>query len=391
MEQNSILETTEKFVWDLLQDKLSVDLYYHNLPHTLAVKEACEKLADKAILTEEEREILLIAALLHDSGFSEVYENHEQHSRQIAQSFLQARDYPESKTRRVLECIEATYPPHIPKDKLEELIRDADMYHLGSVDYSQYNEALRHEWEVFQGLFYSDTEWAQLNYEFFSKHDYHTEAARELFGPQKKANLKALKKMTKKNKKNKVKDKTPGVDISSNRSAQMMFKTALRNHLDLSNLADNKANIMLSVNALIITIMVTGGAALIEGSTYSYLWAAVGTLFATCLSSMIFATLATRPIKMTGYTDEERIKAGESNLFFFGNFYNMSYKEYQSGMKQIVADKDNLESAIMRDLYFLGRSLGTKYRQLRICYTVFMIGVIITVIVFLISYLIYAV
>ena len=63
----------------------------------------------------------------------------------------------------------------------------------------------------------------------------------------------------------------------------------------------------------------------------------------------------------------------------------MNYQEYQSGMQQIIADKDSLESAIMRDLYFLGRSLGNKYRRLRVCYTVFMIGVLATVIVFLIS------
>lgn len=383
----SIIQATEAFIRSLLRDKLSPDLYYHNLLHTLSVKQACEQLADRSTLADRQREILLLAALLHDVGFVEVYENHEQKSKEIAASFLGEQGYAAENIAEVQACIQATYPPQEPEDLLQELIRDADMYHLASEDYMQYNEALRHEWEVFQDLRYSDPEWVKLNYQFFQNHHYHTEAARHLFGPQKEANLKALKKMVKKNKK---KNGDTGQDISGNRPAQMMFKTALRNHLDLSNLADNKANIMLSVNALIITIMVTGEAAgSILDKDNAYVWPALGTLMATCLVSMIYATLATRPIKMTGYTPREKIQAGESNLFFFGNFYSMTYDEYQTGMQEVVSDKDRLESSIMRDLYFLGSSLGNKYRRLRVCYTVFMVGIILTVIVFLVSFAIH--
>ena len=97
-----------------------------------------------------------------------------------------------------------------------------------------------------------------------------------------------------------------------------MFKTALRNHMDLSNLADNKANIMLSVNALIVTIAIPMGAGYVNDD--SHLMIPVIILLLTCLSSMIFATLATRPIPMTGHTSQEAIQEGRANLFFFGNF-----------------------------------------------------------------------
>lgn len=163
-----------------------------------------------------------------------------------------------------------------------------------------------------------------------------------------------------------------------------MFKTSLRNHLDLSNLADNKANIMLSVNALIITVAIP------VVSSYAkdvpFVMYSMGTLIVSCLISMIFATLATRPIKMTGQTAPEVIESGESNLFFFGNFYDMTFAEYQQGMQQVISDEKDLDGAIMRDLFFLGRSLGTKYRQLRICYNIFMAGVVLTVLVYAVSY-----
>lgn len=167
----------------------------------------------------------------------------------------------------------------------------------------------------------------------------------------------------------------------------MMFKTALRNHLDLSNLADNKANIMLSVNALIITIAMPVAASYITQLPYLLVPAII--LLCTCLSSMIFATLATRPIKMSGYTTSETIERGDSNLFFFGNFYRMSFNEYQNGMAKVVDNEEQLEGTIMRDLFFLGRSLGRKYQQLRICYNIFMAGIILAVIIFTIAYLIY--
>ena len=73
---------------------------------------------------------------------------------------------------------------------------------------------------------------------------------------------------------------------------------------------------------------------------------------------------------------------------FFGNFFKMSYIEYQKGIQHIMDDESKLEDSIMRDLYFLGKSLGNKYQRLRICYTVFMGGIIFTVLVFGISYLI---
>ena len=173
--------------------------------------------------------------------------------------------------------------------------------------------------------------------------------------------------------------------IGGNKSAQMMFKTSLRNHLDLAALADNKANIMLSVNALIITIVIPLAASYIADGN-SYLLLPMILLLLTCLLSMVFATLATRPIRMEGHTEMEQIKNGKSNLFFFGNFYKMKFEDYQTGMMDVLAEESKLDGSIMRDLYYLGSSLGTKYKQLRLCYTIFMWGIIATVAAFGISY-----
>jgi len=371
---------------NLLQEGLTKDHIFHNLHHALAVRSAAVDIGRQMEFSEEEMEILELAALFHDTGFVEVYEGHENISKQIAQEFLEKKNYDTTKLQSVLNCIDATLPTKQPGNKLEEVIKDADLMGLGADNYPVSLAALRHEWEVFQNKSFSDIEWFELNDKFFSSHEYFTEVAQNLYGEKKEQNRKFLKKTAKKERKEKSKLNSEG-KIRGSRSAQMMFKTALRNHIDLSNLADNKANIMLSVNALIVTVAVPMAVSYIDDNLI--LAIPVASLLITCLISMIYATLATRPIKMSGYTSIDTIQKGASNLFFFGNFYKMSFEEYQEGMEQIIGDEESLDNTIQRDLFFLGKSLGRKYYQLRICYNVFMVGVVISVLCFVIIYKLY--
>lgn len=392
LSKTAISVATEQFVRQLLSSKLDKQLTYHNLPHTLAVRDAAIAIARALGLSEDEQEVLELACLLHDTGFTEIYVGHEAVSQRIAKQFLTEHHYEVEKLQQVLQCIEVTSSAAHPRNMIEQVIKDADYVNLSSENYLASIEALRHEWAHFLNEKYTDKEWLQLNYEFLKTHQYFTPAARQLFEPQKELNRKELKKIVKKDKKAIIgpngEEMIPDVAISDNKSASMMFKTALRNHLDLSNLADNKSNMMISVNALIITVAIPLMSS--YASKSSYLVVPMVTLVAGCLVSMIFATLATRPIKMTGYTAMSKIKAGESNLFFFGNFYSMNFEEYRKGMMYVIADEKDTDNTVMRDLFFLGRSLGKKYRQLRYCYNIFMIGVVATVIVFAISFILWA-
>lgn len=387
MEEQSIIEVAEQYVTKLLTDKLSADHKFHDLAHTLSVREACLKLAAASNLSETEIEILDLAALFHDVGYTQKYQGHEEVSKKIATQFLNNHHYPKAKLDQLLACISVTEIQKTPNTILEKIMRDADLSNLGSADFFTLVEKLRHEWLVFKKEEYDDLEWIQLNRRFLKAHDFFTEAAQDKYNSQKKANSKKLKKMAEKEKNSKGTSIGKTLTISNSKSAQMMFKTASRNHIDLSNLADNKANIMLSVNAGIITLAIPVGSTFVN--VHQFLFYPLLTLLITCLVSMIYATLATRPIKMNGFTTPENIRARNSNLFFFGNFYKMNFQEYQTGLQQVVSDEDNLENSIMRDLYFLGKSLGRKYNQLRICYNVFMIGIIIVVIVFATSFMLY--
>ena len=185
--------------------------------------------------------------------------------------------------------------------------------------------------------------------------------------------------LEKKGKKRKKKKDSNSL-VENSKSAQVMFKTALRNHIDLTNIADNKANIILSINAIMITIALPLLSAYAPSNPHLIVPAVI--LMLTAIASIIYGALVTRPIKMNGMTNLDQIHTGQTNLFFFGNFYNMKIEDYRKGVKEIIKNEELLDEVIMTDLYYLGQALGTKYELLRRCYTVFMIGMSLTVLTF---------
>jgi predicted metal-dependent HD superfamily phosphohydrolase len=377
MAKSEIISATEQYVSELLSTKLAPNIHYHNLHHTLAVRNSAMQIASMSGLDEQEKEIVEISCLMHDVGMTETYQEHEAASARIAEAFLKSKGYPEDKITLIKNCIAVTKPSSKPQGLLQEVVRDADYGHLGSSDYSEQLDRLRLEWADILGQSYEEKKWYELNLDFIKNHEYYTPAAKMIFEAMKELNRKRIKKWVKEGRSEKEggpSEEARKVSIVESRSSQMMFKTSLRNHMDLSNLADNKANMMLSTNALIITFALPLLVSQIRQHPEFTLPFAM--VLGTCLASMVFATLATVPMKMTGLTPLENIKAGKSNLFFFGNFYSMQYEEYKKGIQIVTSLEENLEDSIMRDLFFLGKSLGRKYRQLRICYIIFMVGIL---------------
>ncbi|NUQ25857.1 MAG: hypothetical protein HUU34_18055 [Saprospiraceae bacterium] len=296
---------------------------------------------------------------------------------------------------RSLQADEATL------DLPQQILRDARYYRLldGQAGADAMLKEQRKEWETKEGKAYDEADWPEAARRYWKQLRFYTGEAAALMGdtrreaakawkPRDKEEEKEEKKADKKDKKKK-KDKKLALageefPISGSKSVQMMFKTSLRNHIDLTNIADNKANIMLSINALIITILISLLPTSLQGHTY--LLAPVGVLLASCVVSIIFATLATRPVKTEGFTNIDKIKTETTNLFFFGNFYKMNLPDYKQGMRQVIEDEELMENAIVTDLFFLGKALGTKFNRLRICYSVFMVGITLTVIAFAVAY-----
>ncbi len=377
----TLVEKAEAYVRHLFEREVPAEYKYHEIEHTMRVVRKVKELAEKSDASEEDQEVLALAALFHDSGFSRSYDNHEEDSKAIATSFLRAEGYPEEKISKVVDCIDATKMTRSPVNKLEMLIKDADTSSLGSRNFFEYTDYLREEINTVKGEHIDEMGWNYINLQFMKDHKFYTEAARERFGPMKKQNRKQIESQLGL-RKVKGKDKHRST-ISSNKSAQTQFKTALRNHIDLSAIADAKANTMLSVASLILSLTLPFIGTKVPENPLLLVPTVI--LLIVCVVSISYATLAIRPISTRGVTTMDDINKKKSNLFFFGNFHRMKYGEYEDGIKYVVANSEFLDSSITRDLFFLGVALGRKYMFLRRCYNVFMFGLIISVIAFVVA------
>ncbi len=196
--------------------------------------------------------------------------------------------------------------------------------------------------------------------------------------------VKQERKEKKKAKKKKDKDdKDKG--LGSSRGIETMFRTTYRVHMDLTSLADTKANIMISINGLIMSILIASIAPKLDANTW-LLYPTVVFLIG-CLTSMVFAILSARPRVSSQYVTLEDVRSNRKNILFFGNFGNMSERDFETGMIELMKNTDGLYTNMIRDVYGLGRVLVRKFTLLRISYTVFMVGLIVGVIMFILVFI----
>ena len=387
-----MLKKAEAFVFDHLKNNLKPELTYHNYNHTHYVVEAAKEICEASELSEEDTEIILLAAWFHDTGFSKTVEGHEEESANIATEFLAKQNYPSNKIEKVVGCIRATKMPQNPKTELEKIMCDADVSNLGKKIYAERNELLKVELENLNGKDYSQEEWLRHEVDFLSKHQYFTPFASLNYAPRKAKNVAELNAKINKIEQDREKEKLKlsvkekefkwkqEQKAKPDRGIETMFRVALRNHISLSQIADNKANIMLSINAIILSIAFSSLFPSLDKNPHLVLPSAVMTLM--CLVTMVFSILSTRPKVTEGRFTKDDIQQKKTNLLFFGNFYNMPLDDFKWGMDEMMKDKEFLYGSLTKDLYFLGAVLGRKYKLLRTTYNVFMVGMILTVLAF---------
>jgi len=393
-----ILSKVKEFIGKTFREKGSSDAFYHNFTHTAEVAKVAEEIANAISIGEKEKEALLIAAWFHDIGHIETCEGHEDIGIEMATKFLKENNYSDEGIGKVVSLITATRMPRNPKNVLEEIICDADLHHLGTNNYEVKGELYQNEIEVLKGCKIPEEEWLKNNLKFFTQHKFFTDYAKNRFDTQKNINyIKIEKKLKKANKKMEEqkssgieetkKDKKKDKDKDAGRSIETMFRNTVRTHVDFSSMADTKANIMISVNTLILTIIVSIMIRKLDTNPHLIIPTAMLTL--TSLITLVYAILVTRPKVTRGMFTEEDIKEKKVNLLFFGNFHKMTLKDFTWGMKEMMKDKEFLYDNMIMDFYYLGQVLGQKYQKLRICYTFFMYGLIISVIAFAVAFIMY--
>jgi HD superfamily phosphodiesterase len=181
---------------ELLKAKLNPKLTYHGFHHVENVMQAAMMLADHIHLSNEDLLLLKTAVMLHDSGFTVTYVNHEAESVLIGRKMLPAYGYTEADIDIIAGMIMATKIPQMPNNLLEYIIADADLEYLGTDQFDEISESLFVEMMAFNFIKDRD-QWNQIQVNFLTKHSYFTDFCRKYREPVKQENLNKVKALIK--------------------------------------------------------------------------------------------------------------------------------------------------------------------------------------------------
>ncbi|HET9745593.1 MAG TPA: Pycsar system effector family protein [Chitinophagaceae bacterium] len=179
------------------------------------------------------------------------------------------------------------------------------------------------------------------------------------------------------------------VKAETGRCVETLFRVTFSNQIHLIQIADNKANSIITINALIITVLIglSGYGSVTQqiGFTSMNMILPIILLLLTCCFSVIFALMATQPrfVKSKNKTPGKK----SDSLLFFGSIPDRTLDAYLADMDELTHSPDSVYHAMETEIYNQSKVLTRKYRLLRIAFLVFTYGFISTVLAFIISFL----
>ncbi len=393
MENNKLYKKIEEYVKGLFEQMHAPALVFHNLEHTQNVVKRTQEIAGHYKVSENDMLVLYAAAWFHDTGhlFTEP-SKHEEMSADIMRKFMKDHDVDEKIIKSIQECIMATKIPRNPNTLLEEIICDADTYHLGTKEFKETNRRAMEETRLKTGEI-DPVKFNEGAINMLQNHHFYTAYGRELLDKRKGKNLKKLGDKNLENNDEQPDSKKEQVGTLAglekdksglmSKGIQTMLRLTSENHLKLSDMADHKANILISVNSIIISVILSVLLRKLQEEIYLTIPTVIFLLVA--VTTIVISIMATRPKISGGEFTLEDIKEKKTNLLFFGNFYKASYDQYNAAMREMMLDTDYLYGSLIKDIYYLGKVLGRKYKLIRLAYNIFMVGIIVSVAAFAIA------
>lgn len=192
LQEQEILMDAEKHVTEMITRDIPKTRYFHGLAHTQTVVFRSYEIARFYQIPDEQMLILRLAAWFHDVGYCMGSEDHEHYSAQIMRNHCESI-LPEHQIADIHRIILSTKLSTDPGCLLEEIICDADLYHLGSHQYEKWAMLLKKEVEHYHHVTIPQEAWMRENIGFFVRHKYFTGYANYHWNPQKEINLSEMK------------------------------------------------------------------------------------------------------------------------------------------------------------------------------------------------------
>ncbi len=376
-------------VQQLFDKRGDTRLVFHHYALAREVVHYVEILCQKGTVDENTQTISELVGWFAVTGYLSVYSNPFPHSARMAGAFLDSQSVDTNIKARTLACLEGLSSNRRPETEEGKIVTDA--LHMATYvhQYSERHQLLRLEREFMQDQTFDKLQWAQQQLEELLSVKFFTAHGQMHYTPKLSQNILLQKLQAEKQQKNarpeeilppehfqQLEDQIPI------RSIQTFFRTNYRNHINLSAIADNKANIMISVNTILISVLITALSYQHIAEKNPMVILPVVIFLVTGLASLTFAVLSARP-KVTVLNQKLSPDQAKRNIIFFGNFVQLNLDQYEAAMDAMFRDGELLIGNMTRDLYYLGKVLDKKYRFLSISYNIFMVGFVATVVTFL--------
>lgn len=189
--RKSRIDQVRKYVEEFISENFSASIYYHNIEHTNDVVNACKIIGEDCHVSNTDLELLEAAAWFHDTGYYAGFENHESVSATLAEEFLLKHDWSHEEVKIIVNCILSTKVPQKPTTLLEEIICDADLFHLATDKFFEKSELLWKEFSLYDKNLTKE-QWRSNSRKFVESQKYFTSYGKKHLEPKLKENINLL-------------------------------------------------------------------------------------------------------------------------------------------------------------------------------------------------------
>ncbi|MEM9928812.1 MAG: Pycsar system effector family protein, partial [Bacteroidota bacterium] len=376
--QETILEAAQEHVRALFLNELSPKFLFHNFAYATEIEASACDLMKNTELADETTLLIRIAALFYPVGYAIDPQQQQTASAQAFRDWAKANDLaldtPEGNAADwVVAAGAATAGDALPV----RILHDAANSWLGRKRFSRQANLLQLEESANAGKHWNPIQFGERLQQRLINFNYLTKAGKKAYDERRRDNVSSQQTENYKIEEKEVKSRT-GKNFG--RGIDTMYRTAFRNHINLSRIADGKANMMISINTIILSIVIT-----ISGASLSFFedvffenpefLVPIISLLLSSLIAVIFAVFSARP-SVTEYRikKDSLIKSKEASLLYFGNFLKLEKKEFVDYMASMKLNQSALYDDLAKDLYDLGQVMHKKYLLLTISYNTFVGG-----------------
>ena len=389
--KNELLNKARSYVLEQFEAGLAPKYLFHNFAYSTEIESTVKGLLKKTELGERTQNLLRIASLFYPVGYIDGHKKFRETSVEALNEWAEIEGVDlSSPDGNAADWILGVKGADQDSPLPVRLLHDACWSWLGRKRFDRRSNLLQLERDTIGSKEGDPIKFGEDMQDLLLNFNYLTSVGKREYDTRRRSNVSSQQRENYTIEQNEVKART-GKNFG--RGIDTMYRTAFRNHINLSRIADGKANMMISINTIILSIVIT-----VSGASLSFFedvffenpefLIPIISLLLSSLIAVVFAVFSARP-NVTEYRikKDKLIKSKEASLLYFGNFLKLEKKEFVEYMATMKLNQSALYDDLAKDLYDLGQVMHRKYLLLTISYNTFVGGLALAVISFLTVYL----